>query len=130
MAIIKINLGIVGTRTFSDYELLVETVENVLTELTSSAEGEDQYVIGKIISGGAKGADALAEKYAKENEIETKIYYANWNLHGRKAGPLRNKKIVATSDYVIAFWDGVSRGTKSSIDIATETDTKIKIVNY
>ena len=92
--------GVIGSRTFTDYDLIKKEL--------------DKYVISKIVSGGAKGADSLAEKYAHENNIPVEIFKPDWSL-GRHAGFLRNKTIVEHSDTLIAFWDGVSKGTLSSI---------------
>jgi len=100
------KLAIVGSRTFNDYEM----VKDSLKDLT----------ITEIVSGGAKGADALAEKFAKVNNIPVKIFKPDWAKYGRGAGPVRNKQIVEYADKVIAFWDGESKGTKSSIDLATK----------
>lgn len=71
-----------------------------------------------IISGGARGADTLAEQFAQEYSYVTKIFPANWDKYGKAAGPIRNKQIVDHCDILVAFWDGTSRGTKHSIDIA------------
>ena len=107
--------AVVGTRTFNDYELLKETL--------------DKYVIKKIISGGAKGADKLAEKYAKDNNIDIVIFLPDWAKYGKRAGPLRNILIVNECDTLIAFWDGESLGTKSSIDIAKDNNKKLIIID-
>lgn len=100
------KLAIVGSRTFNDYEMVKEALKDL--------------AITEIVSGGAKGADTLAEKYAAENSIPVKVFKPEWGKYGRGAGPKRNKQIVDYADKVIAFWDGESRGTKSSIDLATE----------
>jgi hypothetical protein len=70
------------------------------------------------LNGGAKGADSYGEYYAKERGIPVTIFLPDWNTYGKKAGYIRNKLIVESSDLVIAFWDRVSKGTKHSIDIA------------
>lgn len=105
------KVAIVGSRTFNDYEkfhsLLIRN-----TRLSPSWE--------KIVSGGATGTDQLAERLAKEYQIELKVIYPNWKEHGKSAGPLRNKEIVDGSDLVIAFWDGASAGTKSTIKLAKQ----------
>lgn len=108
------NLGVVGSRNFDDYEKLKTTLDLL----------ESQYHIGKIISGGAKGADQLAEKWAHEKCIPCEIYLPEWERYGKAAGIFRNKKIVSASDGIVAFWDGESKGTKNSIDLA---DTKNKL---
>jgi hypothetical protein len=95
------KVAVVGSRSFNDYE----QVKRVL----------DQYSISLIISGGAKGADKLAERYAKENNIPTSIYLPNYDEFGKRAPLIRNDKIVDEAELVIAFWDGESRGTKYTI---------------
>lgn len=72
----------------------------------------------EIISGGAKGADTLAERFAKEREYETLIFSADWKTHGKAAGFIRNKQIVVACDMVLAFWDGKSKGTQHTIVLA------------
>jgi YspA, cpYpsA-related SLOG family len=104
--------AIVGSREFNDYNKLKQTL--------------DKYILpsDEIISGGANGADKLAERYANENDIKIEIFYPDWSL-GKKAGPIRNSQIINACDSVIAFWDGKSRGTKDSIDKATKANKKV-----
>jgi len=113
------NIGVVGTRTFTDYDLLKTELDKIKN-------------IDLIVSGGAKGADKLAELYAMEHDISIKIFNAEWGKYGRSAGPIRNRKIIESSDYVIAFWDGKSRGTLSSINLAKKIlgSSKVKIIKY
>jgi hypothetical protein len=49
---------------------------------------------------------------------------------GKKAGPVRNQQIVDKADVVIAFWNGDSRGTKSTIEITKKSNKLLKIYNY
>lgn len=70
-----------------------------------------------LCSGGCNsGADAFAEEYAKKNGIPLLVFYPNWDVFGKAAGPIRNKKIAEFSDILIACWDGESKGTLSTID--------------
>ncbi len=71
-----------------------------------------------IISGGAIGVDALAEKYADENRIEKLILYPDYELYGKSAPLIRDKLIVDHADLVVAIWDGVSTGTEFTISYA------------
>ena len=80
-----------------------------------------------ILSGAAAGADLLGERYAAENGYAVERYPADWNRYGKSAGPRRNKQMAQASDYVICFWDGASRGTKSMIDYAQQYDKPIRI---
>lgn len=98
------KVAIIGSRGFNDYELL------------KSRLLEHVKVIECIISGGAKGADSLAERFAQEYNIPTKIFLPDWKQFGRSAGIVRNKEIVKEADLCFIFWDGESKGTKSVID--------------
>src|SRR5688572_22124212 len=110
------KLAIVGSRSFNNYALLFCTI---------SANYADT---AEIISGGAYGADKLAERYACEHSIKLMIILPNWQEYGRAAGPIRNKLIIEQCDEVLAFWDGVSSGTKNSIDIAAKLGKPCRIV--
>lgn len=83
---------------------------------------------GLIISGGAKGIDTLAEQYAALHSIKTLIIKPDYDKYGRAAPIRRNDTIVDSSDLVIAFWDGKSRGTKYVIDYAQKTGKPIQII--
>ena len=118
------KVGVVGTRTFNDYVLL----KSKLDELNYNN------IISVIISGGATGADSLAEKYANEKSIKTMIFYPEWKKFGKSAGPIRNKLIVNNSDVIIAFWDNKSIGTYNTICQArsnglNESNGRLFIIN-
>ena len=83
-----------------------------------------------IISGGAKGADKLAELLANEYQIPLKIFIPDWKTHGYQAGFIRNTYIVEESDKVIAFWDGKSKGTLDSINKAKRMFKPVMIIEY
>lgn len=116
----QIKLAIVGGRNFSDYEYLKRSINNLRTK----------YQVIEIVSGGANGADSLGERYAKENKIPTKIFPAQWDIYGRSAGYRRNILIVDECDVVAAFWDGYSKGTKHTIDIARAQDKPVLIFKF
>lgn len=114
------KLAVVGSRTFNDYELLKKELDNIHKETP----------ITLIISGGAKGADSLSERWAHENNIPTQIFKPMWEKFGKQAGFLRNKDIVLNSEQVLAMWDGVSKGTLHSINIADHHQIPYKIVKF
>jgi hypothetical protein len=113
------RIGVIGSRSFLDYKLLEMTLNKI----------SDRTQISSIISGGAKGADSLAEQYANLNNIDTTIFKPDWSF-GKGAAAIRNIKIVENSDIIVAFWDGVSKGTKMTIDIATSKNIKVFKVIY
>lgn len=112
---------IAGTRTFDDYEALKAYADYKLGQIKEDIE---------IVSGGATGADALGERYAKEKGYIIKLFPADWNRYGKKAGPLRNKQMADYADALIVFWDGSSRGAKNMLEIAREQGLKIGIYKY
>lgn len=73
-----------------------------------------------IVSGGARGPDTWAREYAENLSIPFIEIKADWNKYGKKAGYLRNIEMLELEGVskVLAFWDGVSRGTKHTIDCA------------
>lgn len=116
----KIRLAIVGSRGFQDYRYLKQCLSTI----------ENNYEIVEIVSGGARGADTLGERYAHEKGIPTNIFPADWDRYGRSAGFRRNITIVENADAVAAFWDGQSRGTASTIDLARKAGKQLYIFNY
>jgi len=76
---------------------------------------ETGLVPAEIVSGGASGVDSVAKQYAEYQEIPFKLFPADWTGLGRKAGPIRNQQMAEYGDYLIAVWDGKSRGTYNMI---------------
>lgn len=115
---------IAGTRYFDDYDLLKKYCDYMLSNKIKSGEEI------RILSGGASGADALGEKYARERGFIIVPYPAQWDKYGRQAGPMRNREMAANADALIAFWDDKSRGTKNMIDEAQKRGLKVAIKHY
>ena len=81
-----------------------------------------------IISGGASGIDTLAEKYADKNRLSKIILRPRYDLY-KKAAPLkRNDEMVKMADCILIIWDGISKGTKHTIDYATKLNKKINVI--
>lgn len=74
-----------------------------------------------VVSGGARGVDTWAADAAIQRELTVVIIRADWERHGKAAGYLRNALVVEEADQVVAFWDGTSRGTKHTIELARES---------
>ena len=84
----------------------------------------------EIVSGGAVGADSCAAEYAKEKGIKITVFLPQYELYGRAAPIIRNRKIVDYSDKIIAFWNGSSKGTLSVIKYAQKTGKPCEIIIY
>lgn len=65
----------------------------------------------EIISGGAKGVDSSARCFAIAQGIPLAEILPEYAKYGRAAPLRRNMEILARADFVLAFWDGESRGT-------------------
>jgi hypothetical protein len=113
---------ICGTRYFSDYDLLKTKCDQLLINQKNNGI--------TVISGRAKGADSLGEKYAIENGFEILKYPADWDRYGKSAGYKRNQQMAEIADGLIAFWNGVSKGTQHMINIAKEKNIRVIVVNY
>lgn len=107
------KVAVVGSRSFNDYNHLSWVL--------------NQFKISEIISGGAIGADTLAQRYADEHLIKTVIHKPQWHIFGKSAGYKRNVLIIEKADMVVAFWDGKSKGTKHSISIAQKMNKELVI---
>ena len=72
--------------------------------------------ITEVVCGKAKGADSFGESKAKANDIPVAEFPADWEVYGKRAGPVRNAQMGDYADMALIFWDGKSRGTKNMID--------------
>lgn len=111
---------IAGSRGFSDYDFLCEICDKELSKFTEV----------EIISGGAKGADKLGERYAKERGFPLSHFCADWDYYGKSAGYKRYALMAVYADYLIAFWDGKSKGTRHMINLARRNNLEIKVYNF
>ena len=116
---------IAGSRDFLNYELLKSECNDHINSLTNLHDNSIA-----IISGNARGADRLGEKYAEEHNYKCHIMPADWNKHGMRAGYLRNSDMAKQANALIAFWDGKSKGTKNMIQEAKKANLDIKVIMY
>ena len=99
------KLAIVGSREFENYDLLCAEVAKI----------QKTQKIDLIVSGGAKGADTLAKKFAALNHIPLMEFLPDYSKFGKQAPLRRNTQIVKEATKVIAFPSVESRGTYHSI---------------
>lgn len=83
-----------------------------------------------ILHGGAEGADSIAEEIAQEFGITSYVFKPDYKSFGKEAPHVRNDEMLKQADFVLAFWDGKSRGTKSVIDKADKWAIPHKVVTY
>lgn len=111
---------IAGGRDFNDYERLKRVCDEQLQFFDDI----------EIVSGCARGADTLGIQYAVEKGYPIKKFPADWQTHGRFAGPLRNTQMAEYADMLIAFWDGSSRGTADMIKKAHQHLIHVHVFQY
>jgi len=91
ITVTDMRIAVIGSRTFDDYEKLCQVMDELPSKVTL------------VVSGGAKGADSLGEKWAKENGVELKVFKPDWTKYGKGAGVVRNRQIVDECDFCLAF---------------------------
>lgn len=123
---------IAGTRTYNNWEEFMQKMDAVL-------RNKDPKSV-MIVTGGARGADAMAERYAKMRGTYLRVMPADWSKDpatgrvNKAAGYLRNR---AMHEYAsrfpdrgcVIFWDGKSKGTSHSIGLAREFGTQLRVIH-
>jgi len=112
---------IAGSRSFSDYKQLSKKMDFLLSNI-------DEHIC--IIGGEARGADALGKQYATERKYQYRSFPAKWDAYGKRAGYLRNEEMADNADALVAFWDGISKGTKHMIEFATAKGLAVRIIRF
>jgi hypothetical protein len=112
-----------GSRHFNDYDFIKRALTEVILE-----KGID---IGLIIHGAAKGADTTAGDVARDAGILVQAFPADWDTHGKRAGPIRNYQMLKEGkpDLVVAFIAPNSRGTKHMVEISRKAGIEVKEIN-
>lgn len=100
------KLLIAGSRGVTDLDTASKAINSVLWG-----------PIEEVVYGGASGADELGRQWATKMGIPVKLFPADWDLHGKSAGYLRNQEMGEYADCLVALWNGSSKGTKHMIDI-------------
>ena len=91
-------------------EIDVDYAMRILDELKE--QGVFEYVL-EIVSGCAHGVDEAGKRWARLHKIAIKEFPANWEKHGKAAGPIRNAVMADYADHLVLIWDGKSKGSKN-----------------
>jgi hypothetical protein len=106
-------------------------LREVIVELkiipTAIIHGNQGYVDDNKV---ARGVDVAGETLASELKIPVYRFNADWTKYGRKAGPIRNGEMAEEGEFLIALWDGRSRGTLDMIQKATIQGLQVFIEPY
>ncbi len=122
---------VTGSRHFDphnprNYQLMQQALSTTAKKLYAAGATDIT-----VIHGGASGTDTLADIIASSLSFNIERYPAQWNLYGKQAGPIRNKKMVDLgANIVLAFPVGDSRGTKHCMRVASQAGlTVVNISN-
>ncbi len=135
-ALESIRVIVAGSRSVSERlpenrAMIARHLDRILSDvLVRARDGVGAYPI--LVSGGAKGADALGEIYAMERLAHQPVPFmrfpAEWDRYGKSAGMIRNQQMAWAATHLVAFWDGESRGTRDMIRCAEEGGLRVRVV--
>lgn len=112
------KLIVAGSRHIDDVEFIESVLDGIRLNKT----------IECVISGMARGPDTIGEEWAKKHGIPVMASPANWKKYGKAAGPIRNAEMAEIGDAVVAFWDGISTGTKDMCKRMVKMKKSIRII--
>ena len=115
------KLIIAGSRNYYDEADFFHRMNNIV------AKNEWIKEVTEVVSGSARGADTLGEEWAALYGLSVTKFRADWSKYGRSAGFRRNGEMAEYADGLVAFWDGLSPGTRSMIDLAKGRGLKVHI---
>jgi hypothetical protein len=118
--VILLKIIVAGSREFNKYDLLCMKLDSLLMN-------HDDI---QIVCGEARGADQLGKRYAKEHGYEVLSFPANWDKYGKSAGYKRNQEMAKVADALVAFWNGVSKGTANMIEIMNKSGKPVRVIRY
>ena len=119
-----IRIIVAGGRDFDDYGKAQPSLSFIVAPFVEAG------IPVEIVSGGARGADALGEAFAKAWSIPCKVFPADWDKHGRSAGYIRNGEMAGYAHILVAFWDGKSKGTSHMIQTALRAGLEVHVYRY
>ena len=115
------KLVVAGSRSFSDFDRLAADLDRLLVR---------RFLDVEIVSGGAAGADALAERYARSRGLAFRAFPADWRRWGKLAGPIRNRQMADYGSAVVVYWDGRSRGSADMISSASAAGLRVVVRRF
>lgn len=115
---------IAGGRDFNDYDRLCAFMDQYCLDSGFGPDNTD------FISGAARGADRLGELWATSRGYKVVLFPAQWDIHGKAAGYIRNKAMADEATHLVAFWNKSSKGTGHMILIANAAELKVHVEEY
>nr|QBK84878.1 MAG: DNA recombination-mediator protein A [Pithovirus LCDPAC02] len=121
------SVTISGSRYIKDNEDNYKIVSDYLKQFKNKIEF--------VNVGDCRGLDQIVINWCSENNIEYKVYKANWNIYGKGAGPIRNKIMIDNSNFFVGFpvvnsGKLNSKGTIQALNYAKDKDLECFIYEF
>jgi hypothetical protein len=110
------KLIVAGSRTFTDYQHLCQVL------------APDRYRITQVLTGGARGAELLAYRWAWKHAVKHQLFRADWERCGKSAGVRRNFQMAQAGDVLLAFWDDQSPGTAHLVQCMRQLGKPVVVI--
>ena len=111
-----------GGRDFRDRDYLFDVLDNI--DDCNGTAGR----ISVLITGDARGADALAIEWAQESDCDFEVHYANWDEFGKAAGPIRNQAMLSQQPDLVVAFPGY-RGTADMVARAKAAGVEVRCIS-
>lgn len=95
---------IAGSRSITDHDLVTEVIFDSGFDIT------------EVVCGGAYGVDLIGKRWGHDRDIRVKMFMADWEKHGKKAGPIRNQAMAEYADAAIIICNDSSKGALSMLN--------------
>lgn len=119
----ELKVIVAGGREFNDYDLASKAIMELANETFPDREVS-------IVSGMARGADALGVAFARNHSVQLYEFPAHWDKYGKRAGFMRNEEMGKFADVLLAFWDGKSPGSKHMIEYMKKLNKPVYVIPY
>jgi hypothetical protein len=110
-----LRLLVCGGRGYAEWVAACAALDDVLSRRP----------IAVVIAGGARGADALAVRWAEDRHLAALVFPADWTTYGKRAGFIRNRQMLREGrpTFVVAFPGGT--GTADMVRASREAGLKV-----
>ena len=119
----KTKIAIIGSR----FTIIDDSYKNIYYPIILKCLSRLNLDDVEIVSGGAKGIDSVAEKFAHDYGVDFKLFPADWDKYGKSAGMIRNKELINYSNLAIVFWDNKSKGTANSLKLLKDNKIAFRL---
>ncbi len=103
---------VTGGRDYTDEKFIFETLDRLHRKHNFTC----------LIHGDAQGVDKISERWAINNDVPVESHPANWELHGKSAGPIRNSEMLKSNPTMLIAFPG-GKGTADMVKKAQKHDS-------